>query len=148
MRHLLLVAGIGVGAFAVTYLLAAGGWRRWFAAGPEHSFDPRQRPPERVPRGGSFLCCAAYCFNYRPTPGRVARRTQACRTSASGVSRRRKGRDERPFLFLGKSVTLRRGRRGSEWFQPNCCVGVANADPEGKMAPAVPMRPNPWEKAA
>jgi formylglycine-generating enzyme len=35
--------------------------------GPEHSFDPRQRPPERVQRGGSFLCCSAYCFNYRPS---------------------------------------------------------------------------------
>jgi formylglycine-generating enzyme required for sulfatase activity len=35
--------------------------------GPAHSFDPRQRPPERVHRGGSFLCCAGYCFNYRPS---------------------------------------------------------------------------------
>jgi formylglycine-generating enzyme required for sulfatase activity len=35
--------------------------------GPEHSFDPRQRPPERVQRGGSFLCCVGYCFNYRPS---------------------------------------------------------------------------------
>jgi sulfatase modifying factor 1 len=35
--------------------------------GPEHSFDPRQRPPERVHRGGSFLCCVGYCFNYRPS---------------------------------------------------------------------------------
>lgn len=33
--------------------------------GPDHSFDPRQRPPERVHRGGSFLCCVGYCFNYR-----------------------------------------------------------------------------------
>ena len=36
-------------------------------AGPAHSFDPRQRPPERVQRGGSFLCCVGYCFNYRPS---------------------------------------------------------------------------------
>jgi formylglycine-generating enzyme len=36
-------------------------------AGPAHSFDPRQRPAERVQRGGSFLCCAAYCFNFRPS---------------------------------------------------------------------------------
>ena len=36
-------------------------------SGPERSFDPRQRPPERVHRGGSFLCCVAYCFNYRPS---------------------------------------------------------------------------------
>jgi sulfatase modifying factor 1 len=35
--------------------------------GPEHSFDPRERPPERVHRGGSFLCCVGYCFNYRPS---------------------------------------------------------------------------------
>jgi formylglycine-generating enzyme required for sulfatase activity len=35
--------------------------------GPEQSFDPRVRPPERVHRGGSFLCCAGYCFNYRPS---------------------------------------------------------------------------------
>jgi formylglycine-generating enzyme required for sulfatase activity len=35
--------------------------------GPEHSFDPAQRPPERVHRGGSFLCCVGYCFNYRPS---------------------------------------------------------------------------------
>jgi formylglycine-generating enzyme required for sulfatase activity len=35
--------------------------------GPPNSFDPRQRPPERVHRGGSFLCCVGYCFNYRPS---------------------------------------------------------------------------------
>ena len=35
--------------------------------GPDHSFDSRQRPPERVHRGGSFLCCVGYCFNYRPS---------------------------------------------------------------------------------
>ena len=35
--------------------------------GPDQSFDPRQRPPERVHRGGSFLCCDGYCFNYRPS---------------------------------------------------------------------------------
>jgi formylglycine-generating enzyme required for sulfatase activity len=35
--------------------------------GPAHSFDPRLRPPERVHRGGSFLCCAGFCFNYRPS---------------------------------------------------------------------------------
>jgi formylglycine-generating enzyme len=35
--------------------------------GPTHSFDPRVRPPERVHRGGSFLCCVGYCFNYRPS---------------------------------------------------------------------------------
>ncbi len=35
--------------------------------GPEHSFDPQKRPPERVQRGGSFLCCVGYCFNYRPS---------------------------------------------------------------------------------
>jgi sulfatase modifying factor 1 len=35
--------------------------------GPERSFDPRLRPAERVQRGGSFLCCVGYCFNYRPS---------------------------------------------------------------------------------
>jgi formylglycine-generating enzyme required for sulfatase activity len=35
--------------------------------GPARSFNPRQRPPERVHRGGSFLCCVGYCFNYRPS---------------------------------------------------------------------------------
>jgi formylglycine-generating enzyme required for sulfatase activity len=35
--------------------------------GPEHSFDPRQHAAERVQRGGSFLCCVGYCFNYRPS---------------------------------------------------------------------------------
>ena len=35
--------------------------------GPAHSFDPRERPPERTQRGGSFLCCVGYCFNYRPS---------------------------------------------------------------------------------
>ena len=35
--------------------------------GPESSFDPRQRPAERAQRGGSFLCCVGYCFNYRPS---------------------------------------------------------------------------------
>jgi formylglycine-generating enzyme len=35
--------------------------------GPEASFDRTQRPPERVHRGGSFLCCVGYCFNYRPS---------------------------------------------------------------------------------
>jgi formylglycine-generating enzyme required for sulfatase activity len=35
--------------------------------GPDQSFDPRVRPPERVQRGGSFLCCVGYCFNYRPS---------------------------------------------------------------------------------
>jgi formylglycine-generating enzyme required for sulfatase activity len=34
--------------------------------GPAHSFDPRQLPPQRVHRGGSFLCCVGYCFNFRP----------------------------------------------------------------------------------
>ena len=35
--------------------------------GPESSFDPSVRPPERIHRGGSFLCCVGYCFNYRPS---------------------------------------------------------------------------------
>ena len=35
--------------------------------GPDTSFNPSVRPPERVHRGGSFLCCVGYCFNYRPS---------------------------------------------------------------------------------
>ena len=35
--------------------------------GPVASFDPRVRPPEHVHRGGSFLCCVGYCFDYRPS---------------------------------------------------------------------------------
>jgi formylglycine-generating enzyme required for sulfatase activity len=36
-------------------------------AGPDQSFDPRVRPPERTQRGGSFICSVGYCFNYRPS---------------------------------------------------------------------------------
>jgi sulfatase modifying factor 1 len=35
--------------------------------GPPASFEPWERPAERVQRGGSFLCCVGYCFNYRPS---------------------------------------------------------------------------------
>jgi formylglycine-generating enzyme required for sulfatase activity len=49
------------------YALTAGQDVLVNPAGPTHSFDPRQRPPERVHRGGSFLCCVGYCFNYRPS---------------------------------------------------------------------------------
>jgi formylglycine-generating enzyme required for sulfatase activity len=50
-----------------TYLRRAGEKVVVNPTGPDHSFDPRQRPPERVHRGGSFLCCDGYCFNYRPS---------------------------------------------------------------------------------
>ncbi len=50
-----------------TYALQAGNGVLVNPTGPAHSFDPRQRPPERVQRGGSFLCCVGYCFNYRPS---------------------------------------------------------------------------------
>jgi formylglycine-generating enzyme required for sulfatase activity len=49
------------------YALTAGKRVLVNPAGPEHSFDPRERPPERVQRGGSFLCCDEFCFNYRPS---------------------------------------------------------------------------------
>jgi formylglycine-generating enzyme required for sulfatase activity len=49
------------------YTLTAGQKVLVNPTGPEHSFDPRLRPPERVHRGGSFLCCVGYCFNYRPS---------------------------------------------------------------------------------
>jgi formylglycine-generating enzyme required for sulfatase activity len=36
--------------------------------GPAKSFDPRQLyTPLRVQKGGSFLCCDAYCTRYRPS---------------------------------------------------------------------------------
>jgi formylglycine-generating enzyme required for sulfatase activity len=36
-------------------------------AGPEHSSDPaRPFTPQRVQKGGSFLCCDSYCSRYRP----------------------------------------------------------------------------------
>jgi formylglycine-generating enzyme required for sulfatase activity len=49
------------------YALYADGTTAVNPTGPEHSFDPRERPAERVQRGGSFLCCVGYCFNYRPS---------------------------------------------------------------------------------
>jgi formylglycine-generating enzyme required for sulfatase activity len=49
------------------YALTAGSDVVINPLGPEQSFDPRRRPPERVHRGGSFLCCVGYCFNYRPS---------------------------------------------------------------------------------
>jgi formylglycine-generating enzyme required for sulfatase activity len=39
--------------------------------GPESSYDPEDPyPPKRVTRGGSFLCSANYCTNYRLTARR------------------------------------------------------------------------------
>jgi sulfatase modifying factor 1 len=38
--------------------------------GPASSFEPWERPAERTQRGGSFLCCVGYCFNYRPSARR------------------------------------------------------------------------------
>jgi len=49
------------------YALTAGRGVLVNPTGPAASFDPRERPPERVHRGGSFLCCVGYCFNYRPS---------------------------------------------------------------------------------
>ncbi len=49
------------------YAAAAGQSISVNPIGPKSSFDPRMRPPERVHRGGSFLCCVGYCFNYRPS---------------------------------------------------------------------------------
>ena len=34
MKRILVLAGLGACAFGVAYLLAAGGWRQWFQAGP------------------------------------------------------------------------------------------------------------------
>jgi formylglycine-generating enzyme required for sulfatase activity len=36
--------------------------------GPKKSFDPRQPySPLHAQKGGSFLCCDAYCTRYRPS---------------------------------------------------------------------------------
>jgi formylglycine-generating enzyme required for sulfatase activity len=35
--------------------------------GPERSSNPRRPVPQRVQRGGSFLCHASYCSRYRPS---------------------------------------------------------------------------------
>jgi formylglycine-generating enzyme required for sulfatase activity len=51
-------------------------------AGPPSSFDPSEPyQPERVTRGGSFLCTEQYCSNYRPS----ARRGTAADTGLSNV---------------------------------------------------------------
>ena len=43
--------------------------------GPDASFDPNEpSQPKRVTRGGSFLCSADYCSNYRPRPPRDGHR--------------------------------------------------------------------------
>jgi formylglycine-generating enzyme len=50
--------------------------------GPDASYDPQEPfQPKRVTRGGSFLCCATYCTNYRPS----ARRGTATDSGASNV---------------------------------------------------------------
>jgi sulfatase modifying factor 1 len=56
------------------------------AVGPEHSFDSRERPTERVQRGGSFLCCVGYCFNYRPSARMGCTPDTGMPTSASAGS--------------------------------------------------------------
>ncbi len=39
--------------------------------GPEASWDPRDpHTPERVVKGGSFLCHPSYCESYRPSARR------------------------------------------------------------------------------
>jgi formylglycine-generating enzyme required for sulfatase activity len=43
----------------------------WNPTGPEQSDDPNEPyQPKRVTRGGSFLCSANYCTNYRPSARR------------------------------------------------------------------------------
>ena len=78
---------------------------------PGTQLRSRQRPAERVQRGGSFLCCAAYCFNYRPsarmgcTPGhrhvtrRVSLRPEQESTIAlrGGTNSNRLGKLPPPF---------------------------------------------------
>jgi sulfatase modifying factor 1 len=61
------------------YALVAGQGTLVNPSGPAASFEPSVRPAERVQRGGSFLCCVGYCFNYRPSA------RQGC-TPDSGLS--------------------------------------------------------------
>ena len=54
--------------------------------GPAERVRTRASPftPQRVQRGGSFLCNDSYCSRYRAErPARVHARTRACRTSGS-----------------------------------------------------------------
>jgi formylglycine-generating enzyme required for sulfatase activity len=54
--------------------------------GPPESFDPQEPgQPKRVQRGGSFWCSDQYCSRYMPGGNGKARRTRACRTSASAA---------------------------------------------------------------
>jgi len=39
-------------------------------SGPDNEWQPGQPPPERVLRGGSFLCHVTYCESYRPAARR------------------------------------------------------------------------------
>jgi formylglycine-generating enzyme required for sulfatase activity len=54
-----------------TYRLDAGSSPVVNPTGPEKSYDPDEPyQPKRVTRGGSFLCSANFCTNYRPSARR------------------------------------------------------------------------------
>ena len=60
-------------------------------SGPAQTNNPsRPYEPQRVQRGGSFLCNDSYCSRYRPMPPDMdVRLTPGCHTSAFGASSRR-----------------------------------------------------------
>jgi formylglycine-generating enzyme len=65
-----------------TYRLDAGSSPVVNPMGPEKSYDPDEPyQPKRVTRGGSFLCSANYCTNYRPS----ARRGTATDSGSSNL---------------------------------------------------------------
>jgi formylglycine-generating enzyme required for sulfatase activity len=65
-----------------TYRLDAGRSAVINPTGPEKSYDPEEPyQPKRVTRGGSFLCSANFCTNYRPS----ARRGTATDSGSSNL---------------------------------------------------------------
>lgn len=64
-----------------TYARRAGAGVVDDPTGPDASFDPASWAPQRVIRGGSFLCHASYCESFRP----AARRGAAPDTGLSHV---------------------------------------------------------------
>ena len=83
--------------------------------GPVASFNPdRPYQQERVTRGGSFLCSANYCSNYRPMPAAERPRIPECPISASVTPCRWTAPAPRPNRNQAVFVPLAFGRRGGQ----------------------------------
>ena len=63
--------------------------------GPDEAAIPRPFTPQRVPRGGSFLCNDSYCSRYRPSA------RHGCSPDTGTVSRRVPVRDDPEYSSLG-----------------------------------------------